>query len=198
MDKQGVVLILAGGRSRRMGTDKAQLPMANTTLLGWQRQRLATLNLPVLHSGPDGIVDVWPDFRGPLAGLYSALIQHPKQAFWLVIPVDMPALPLDRLRQLLHYMQDESLPVAYNNAPLPLAIPATTALRETLATWLTQPEGPRSLRALISHLNGRWLPEPLAEQDRLNLNTPEDWINFQAKYNFHLRVSSVSPGEASE
>lgn len=180
MTEQGAVLILAGGRSRRMGTDKAQLPMAGTTLLNWQRERLTALDLPVWHSGPDGIADAWPDFRGPLAGLYSALRHHPEADFWLVIPVDMPALPLDCLRRLVHNVKAGSQPVAYSNAPLPLAVPATAALRETLAAWLNQSGGPRSLRALMSHFNGRWLAEPLADYHRLNLNTPEDWAAFQA------------------
>lgn len=198
MTEQGAVLILAGGRSRRMGTDKAQLPMADTTLLNWQHQRLAALDLPVWHSGPGGIADAWPDFRGPLAGLYSALRHHPDAAFWLVIPVDMPALPLDRLRRLAQCMKAGSLPVAYSNAPLPLAVPATAALRETLATWLNQPDGPRSLRALMSHFNGRWLAEPLTEHHRLNLNTPEDWASFQALPEVQRSQPGMPRGETGD
>jgi molybdopterin-guanine dinucleotide biosynthesis protein A len=184
MNRQGAVLILAGGRSSRMGTDKAQLPMAGTTLLNWQRQRLAALNLPVWHSGPGGIIDMWSDFRGPLAGLYSALTQHPAPDFWLVVPVDMPALPLERLSQLMYCMQEESLPVAYQNAPLPLAVPATVELVNILRSWLEQPDGPRSLHALMSYSHGQWLAEPLTKQDNLNLNTPEDWVEFRAKLEF--------------
>lgn len=198
MDNSGAVLILAGGRSRRMGTDKARLPMANSTLLDWQRERLAALGLGVWHSGPGGIVDTWPDFRGPLAGLYSALLQRPEVSFWLLVPVDMPALPVERLSALLHHVQTESVPVAYHNAPLPLAVPATATLRETLAIWLNQADGPRSLRALMSHFNGRWLAEPLDEHDRLNLNTPEDWADFQAMSVARTRLSGEPTGDSGE
>ncbi len=165
--------------------------MADTTLLGWQYQRLAALDLPVWHSGPEGIVDAWPDFRGPLAGLYSALVQHPEPSFWLVVPVDMPVVPLDRLHRLIRHTQDESLPVAYSNAPLPLSVTVTSGLVDTLATWLDRPDGPRSLRALMSHFNGRWLAEPLADQDRCNLNTPEDWAEFQ-------KVTDLQPGSSGK
>lgn len=178
MNNQGAVLILAGGRSRRMGTDKAQLPMADTTLLDWQRGRLGALNLPVWHSGPSGIVDQWPDYRGPLAGLYSALKQHPEAAFWLVVPVDMPALPVTRLRQLAACVQYEALPVAFRDTPLPLAVPATVQLQATLNTWLSQADGPRSIRALMTHFNGRWLDDALNEHERLNVNTADDWQAF--------------------
>ena len=37
MSEQGAVLILAGGRSSRMGTNKAKLQIETTTLLDWQR-----------------------------------------------------------------------------------------------------------------------------------------------------------------
>ena len=198
MGRTGAVLILAGGRSRRMGTDKARLPMASRTLLDWQRERLAALELGVWHSGPGGIVDLWPDFRGPLAGLYSALKLHPEAAFWLVVPVDMPTLPLDRLRALVERMQLESVPVAYRNAPLPVAVPATATLRDTLATWLDQPDGPRSLRALMAHFNGQWLTEPLGERDCLNLNTPEDWADFQAMSEGFFRFTGESTGDTGE
>lgn len=198
MDKEGAVLILAGGRSRRMGTDKARLPMADGTLLDWQRGRLAALGLGVWHSGPGGIVDLWPDFRGPLAGLYSALMQRPEVDFWLLVPVDMPALPVERLSALQQQMHLESVPVAYENSPLPLAVPATATLRDTLATWLNQTDGPRSLRALMSHFNGRWLAEPLGEHDRLNVNTPEDWADFQAMSDGFPRHSGEPTGDSGE
>lgn len=199
MDRtKGAVLILAGGRSRRMGTDKARLPMANSTLLDWQRERLVALDLDVFHSGPGDIVDLWPDFRGPLAGLYSALMQRPEVGFWVMVPVDMPALPVARLRALVHQLHRESVPVAYRNAPLPLAVPVTAALRDTLATWLNQADGPRSLRALMSHLNGRWLAEPLAAHDRLNLNTPDDWADFQAMSDDFARGSGEPTGDTGE
>ena len=172
------MLILAGGRSRRMGTDKAQLPIAGTTLLDWQGKRLAALGLPVWHSGADGIQDEWPDYRGPLAGLYSALKQHPKMDYWLVLPVDMPALPLERLHQLIVSVTGKSVPVAFQYSPLPLAVPVSKQLIDTLEHWLSQPDGPRSIRALMEEFNGDWLEESLRENEQLNINTPEDWQAF--------------------
>lgn len=175
---QGAVLILAGGRSRRMGTAKAQLPIANTTLLNWQHERLAALGLPVWHSGVDGIKDAWPDYRGPLAGLYSALKQHPEMDYWLVLPVDMPTLPLARLRQLAVSATEKSALVAFQHSPLPLAVPASTQLTDTLENWLKQPDGPRSIRALMTAFNGCWLEETLGDNEQLNINTPQDWQTF--------------------
>lgn len=178
MFQDGALLILAGGRSRRMGSDKAQLVVAGTSLLNWQRERLSSLELPVWHSGPDGIVDQWPDFQGPLAGLHSALQQHPEIGFWLLMPVDMPALPVARLRQLAISVTDKAVPVAFQHSPLPLAVPASTRLFDTLTNWLQQVDGPRSIRALMTEFNGCWLEESLSENEQLNVNTPEDWQVF--------------------
>lgn len=182
MNTTGAVLILAGGRSHRMGTDKAQLPIAGITLLDWQRERLAALGLPIWHSGPGGITDEWPDYRGPLAGLYSALKQHPEAAFWLLVPVDMPALSLDCLGRLASNVQEEARPLAYQKSPLPLAVPNTESLQTTLSGWLHQVDGPRSIRELMTHFDGQWLPDELTEQDRLNVNTPQDWQAFQQQF----------------
>lgn len=178
MFNDGAILILAGGRSRRMGRDKARLPVAGTTLLNWQRERLSSLGLPVWHSGPDGIADLWPDFQGPLAGLHSALQQHPEVRFWLLIPVDMPALPVARLQQLAACVTAKAVPIAFHRSPLPLAVPASSELTDSLESWLMQADGPRSIRALMTAFNGHWLEESLSENEQLNVNTPQDWQAF--------------------
>lgn len=78
-------LILAGGRSRRMGRPKESLPFADTTLLGWQCRALASCTAPVvvvardrrqalpgLPAGTDVVADKEPDL-GPLAGIAVGL-----------------------------------------------------------------------------------------------------------------------------
>ncbi|WP_108126344.1 molybdenum cofactor guanylyltransferase [Saccharospirillum mangrovi] len=174
----GAILILAGGQSRRMGFDKAQLPIASTTLLDWQRDRLAALGLPIWHSGPDGIEDEWPDFRGPLAGIYSAVQQQPGVAFWVLVPVDMPALPLSALRPLIESVQQTFRPVAYQDTPFPLAVPNTEAVVSALDLCLNRPGGRKSIRAFMTLSEGNWLPSPLTDDDTLNINTPDDWAEF--------------------
>ena len=78
-------LILAGGRSRRMGRAKESLPIGDTTLLGWQCRTLAACTDPVVvvrrddgQALPDvpESVDVTADDApgiGPLCGLAAGL-----------------------------------------------------------------------------------------------------------------------------
>ena len=91
-------LILAGGRSRRMGRDKASLIWRGHSLLDHARRLAQAAGAdPVLISGrKDGLADPLPDL-GPAGGVL-ALVRHWQAAVdclparWLLLPVDMPAL----------------------------------------------------------------------------------------------------------
>ena len=61
-------IVLAGGRSSRMGTDKAGLSFRGMTLLEWQVSKLQRLGIEeIIISGSRGVRDVFPG-RGPLGG----------------------------------------------------------------------------------------------------------------------------------
>ncbi|HEX9069511.1 MAG TPA: molybdenum cofactor guanylyltransferase [Ktedonobacterales bacterium] len=98
MSESACAIVLAGGSSRRMGTDKALLSVGDWPLVTWMSQRLGSLVEHVIVAGPLAYqvlaptVLVVPDElpgRGPLGGLVSALRQsaHP---LCFVIAVDMP------------------------------------------------------------------------------------------------------------
>lgn len=179
------ILVLAGGRSRRMGRDKAHLEWKGSTLLAWQKQRLATLGWPVEHSGPEGIADITPGYPGPLGGLQAALASLPDVAVWVLVPVDMPAIRPDSVRRLAVEAARVGVPVAFRDCPLPLAVPVNQDLRTTLDRWLADADGPRSLFRLHQHGDGDWL-EPVPDANELiNLNTPEDWRRFQRHNSRH-------------
>jgi molybdopterin-guanine dinucleotide biosynthesis protein A len=103
-------VVLAGGRSTRMGTDKA--------FLEWQGRRLLDRQLDLLRSlepvqlfvagragvdytatGARVVCDAIPDL-GPLGGLAAAL-EAATAPFLLVLAVDLPAMTPDFLRGLL-------------------------------------------------------------------------------------------------
>ena len=92
-------LVLAGGRSTRMGTDKGLLHYHAKP----QRDHIAGLLAPfcekvflslnhkqVENASDNIIIDEFPD-AGPLGGIWSAMRQHPQVA-WLVVACDMPFL----------------------------------------------------------------------------------------------------------
>ena len=103
-------VLLAGGRSRRMGRDKALLPLPDGRLL-WQRQLAILCALepaelfvsgPAREGLPAGVrvlADEAPNL-GPLAGIAAAL--HAMRSTHLVVlAVDLPAMTTGYLLELL-------------------------------------------------------------------------------------------------
>jgi molybdopterin-guanine dinucleotide biosynthesis protein A len=98
----------AGGRSRRMGRDKARLPWGDTDLLGHALARLRAvadevrvLSGPELRHGERGVpvlVDPSADL-GPLGGLLAALESASGRAA-PVLAIDLPLVPAALLAHL--------------------------------------------------------------------------------------------------
>jgi molybdopterin-guanine dinucleotide biosynthesis protein A len=98
--------ILAGGKSSRMGEDKAFLQLGGKTLLERARALAFTVCGRVFvvgdcaRFGPEAIEDIFPN-SGPLAGLHAAL-SATKSDLNLVIAVDTPFLEPKFLKWMLH------------------------------------------------------------------------------------------------
>lgn len=170
-------LILAGGRSRRMGRDKAQLPWRGGTLLDHLIDVLREAGVSDVHvSGrqPDGrgIPDRHPDL-GPLGGLASALPVIADGAL-LVVPVDLPLLDPDLLTPLLAH--SEASAVRFRMQPMPLRLQVDAALRREVEALLDAEPAQRSMNTLFSRMQGIEITCPEALSGALlNCNTPQDW-----------------------
>ena len=106
--------ILCGGKSSRLGTDKAHAELGGKALLSHVIERLEPqvedllLSIGQDHPGLTSfqyrkVPDVVPSHRGPLIGLCSALRSLVEsQNEWLALcPCDAPFLPSDLVEQLL-------------------------------------------------------------------------------------------------
>lgn len=99
--------VLAGGRSRRMGTDKAFLEFDGRTLLARALDLLQALTPEVRIVGPAAkfaiygpvIEDVYAA-RGPLAGIHAALTSSTTELN-LILAVDLPLVTDSLLRFLV-------------------------------------------------------------------------------------------------
>jgi molybdopterin-guanine dinucleotide biosynthesis protein A len=169
------VLILSGGASSRMGQDKALLPIENTNLLTWQIQRFSDAGYPVIS----GLTDVFGGFNGPLAGIHAACVQCPEVDAFLVIPVDMPQLQVDTINRLIQTGERTGQSCCFQECPLPIFLPNSESLKLTLTQWLENPDGQRSVYALMKALNGVWVKPIEIENELMNINTPEQWQAFQ-------------------
>jgi molybdopterin-guanine dinucleotide biosynthesis protein A len=106
--------ILAGGKSTRMGADKAFLPMNGRTLLAHALETAHTLTNSVFIVGDPAkfagfgptIPDIFPD-TGPLGGIHAALAAD-KAEFNLMLGVDMPLMSGSLLSYLVQQAQASS------------------------------------------------------------------------------------------
>jgi molybdopterin-guanine dinucleotide biosynthesis protein A len=103
--------ILAGGRSSRMGRDKALLKLAGRPLIhhAVKKLRRVCMDVRVLSDNPELAVyaPIVPDIHpgcGPMGGIEAALT-HSIFEWNLFLPVDMPFLPSAYLRHWLMHIQ---------------------------------------------------------------------------------------------
>jgi molybdopterin-guanine dinucleotide biosynthesis protein A len=108
-------LLLVGGKSQRMGQDKALLRYTAVTQLERGAALLQSVCAQVaisqrreqsypLPSGTVAVHDQIDDMRGPLCGILSAMRTYP-EAHWLVMACDLPHVRRSTLQQLIQYFE---------------------------------------------------------------------------------------------
>ena len=177
-------VLLAGGRSRRMGRDKALLPVPGGGLL-WQRQIgiLRSLGPAELFiSGParPGFPEdacLLADDRpgcGPLAGIAAALGAM-RAPLLVVLAVDLPAMEADYLRGLLARCAPGMGSVPHGEFYEPLAAVYPRECLETARERLRG--GSLALQGFVRAAGSLLRPRPIAPGEKMlfvNWNEPGD------------------------
>ena len=189
-------LLLAGGKSRRMGQDKATLLYQGRTQLARTLDLLRQLDIPSslsIRQGQDlpdeaksadataiqdqpGLEDI-----GPFGGILSAFAKLPRHAL-LVLACDLPFLDNETLETLLAQREPTRLATAYRShhdgLPEPLCAiwepHGLPHLREQLEARLRCPR--KILIQGDTHLLTLPIPHALD-----NINTPEDYAEALAR-----------------
>lgn len=185
MDANGSCLgvVLAGGRSQRMGVDKARLLWRGRTLLEHATAMLRDAGCSrVLVSGDYPgyacVPDQFPD-RGPLGGLAS-VVAHAGEARWLVVAIDQPLLDAAMLRALLVGLET-GMEIArgicrYGEEPLPMALSVSDDTRHWMRHAVSGDAGHRALKGLQDRLRVHSLKADASVRARLRgANTPAEW-----------------------
>lgn len=192
MAKTGnVAAILAGGRSRRMGANKAEMMFEGEPLLARGARRLAPAVDEVVVIGPQSLAPLVPDARvvedalpsiGPLGGLYTALTTTTSARIFLVA-CDMPFVSPGLVRAMLALAETredadavvlnangrmQPLHVVYARGCLPAIERALTTNDHSLHTLLAQ----LAVVAIDTETVRREDPDGLSA---FNVNTPGDW-----------------------
>lgn len=184
----GHAAILAGGRSRRMGQDKAGLHIGGEPLLLRVVHVLQALPSEVVIIGPREraalapgipiIADRWPNC-GPLGGIASALAACSQESV-LVVGCDMPFLNAPLLRYLTELVpgydavvvrvdgREHTLHAVYQRRCLPVLEKQLAAGNLRVRDFLKQLE----VRFVEGLDLERFDPTHLSV---FNVNTPEEW-----------------------
>lgn len=169
-------VVLAGGRSSRMGRDKAGLVWRGKPLLqhmGDLLREAGAARVVVSGDYPDagGIPDSERGL-GPLGGIASVADALPDGPL-LIVPVDMPMITVPLLARLAGI---DARCVCLHEHMLPMRLQLDARLRGWLQDALRLPPSRRSLRALHAAQDGVSLPLPDDVAAQLgNLNTPGQW-----------------------
>ncbi len=178
-----VGVVLAGGRSRRMGCDKALLPWQGRTLLDhaiarFRHAGFATVAVSGDRPEHSGILDAYPE-AGPLGGLLAVARAY-QERYLVVVPVDMPKLTADWLIELAAHCEAAAA-THFLGFPMPLSVKASPEVIAELEWRLTDPGRPRAVRAWLCDLHAAALPLPTHPIDTFdNANTPENWKTMRA------------------
>jgi molybdenum cofactor guanylyltransferase len=178
-------LVLTGGRSTRMGRDKAALAWHGRPALERACEMLAACTDGAFVSlRPDQAGDPLRSARphivdgatgqGPIAGIAAAQAARPEAA-WLVLACDLPFVDAGTLANLLERRDTANLATAYRSAhdclPEPLCAIWEPASRGPVLEFIR--EGRQCPRKLLISFGATLidLPHPLALD---NVNTPDE------------------------
>ena len=184
-------VILAGGKSRRMGRPKALLPWRDATLIEEVAARIGpeTAEILVVTNDPGSLPplearlvgDIFPG-RGPLGGLHSGLY-HSRTPWILLVACDQPFISPPFLRFLSRTARattaDAVVPSLKEGLLEPLQAAYNRRMLPRLTRWL---EEDRSLKVtdFYPEISVRYVPPAEwaffgTRQDLFfNINTPED------------------------
>lgn len=184
-------VILAGGKSRRMGgVDKGLIDFLGKPMVAHVIQRLAPQVDEVLINanreveryaafGHPVVTDDIADFAGPLAGLHKAM-QVAKHPYVLMVPCDSPMLPMNLVDRLMRGLieRDADLAVAKTGAQ---AHPVFCLCRKSLLPDLQDflENGGRKIDAWYQHLNVAEILFNDNAQAFANINTPEELLGLE-------------------
>jgi len=113
-------IILSGGKSSRMGTNKSFLKIGDKTIIERLRDLLQSIfkDVILITNEPDDYqflnLPIYEDIfrhRGPLAGIHSGL-KHSKKNLNFIISCDLPFMTKEMINYLIDYKTDKLITVA--------------------------------------------------------------------------------------
>lgn len=189
------MIVLAGGRSSRMGTDKSDLVYQDQTFLEIQIEKGRLLGIEdILASGYRGtscsgrlVMDRFAE-RGPLGGL-EACLRQAKNERCLVLSVDTPLVSVEELKRLVEADAGNHAPatlLAHGSRQEPLMGVYSVRLSKAMAEALEGGNG--SVLSFLKKCGYSLYHSHGAEAQFQNINKMSDYKNLlQSDRDKHLK-----------
>lgn len=192
----GTAIILAGGKSTRMGFDKQFLQIDQRRLMDSLVKKLEVefneiiivTNKPEHYIGLDHkIITDKIVGRGPLSGIHAGLLEASSK-YSFVVACDMPNVNMKYVKYMMHSMKDPTLEgcvTRINDKTEPFISFYSKELIEKIEKSLE--EGRRSIRSIFKYSKIKYIDESEARKFSpdwdmfLNLNTQEDLDRYLSK-----------------
>lgn len=183
-------IILAGGKSRRLGRNKVLESVSGKTLIQcvFERLKPAASQILIVTSqenrrlaypeGADILVDDFPG-KGPLSGIYTGL-SAARYEYSIVVACDMPLLNTKLLRYLVDRSRGFDAVVPRLNPEIVEPLHAVYSKRCLNAMKAQLETSCLDMRSLLERLNVRYIsPEECRETDHklesfININNQDD------------------------
>ncbi|MEM0900005.1 MAG: molybdenum cofactor guanylyltransferase MobA [Pseudomonadota bacterium] len=186
-------MVLAGGRSSRMGSNnKALIQFGSEMLLKRGLRKLSAqvdtvfvssdLSADELRIGSmKAISDALPNHQGPLAGILTGLryarANHPDTQYLATVPCDAPFFPHDLVEKLVAAVgASNQVAIARSgDRPHPVFALWPTEIADPLDSWLAG-QNRRGLMAFLDTVENMEVEFPINDgvDPFFNVNTPED------------------------
>ena len=172
-------VVLCGGQSSRMGSDKGLLKPEAKTWVQTAFDKLAELNFTTVISvnkkqyddyafifGPTALIsdDATLAIHGPLSGVLSVHLRHPSDDL-LVLACDMPLMETGLLKELLvnyhQYSNADALVYTNDGEPEPLCgIYKSGGLAQIIKLYRSNQLPKHSMKYMLEHINTNFLVLP--------------------------------------
>jgi molybdopterin-guanine dinucleotide biosynthesis protein A len=180
MDELAAV-ILVGGKSSRMGQDKASLPYKGKRLVDVVADSIRSASVSRIYvSGKIADYPSFPDLLsecGPVSGICSCILRLSiNYKRLLFVPVDMPYLTADLIRLLIDCPARK--PHHIEGHPLPCIVSTNETVIRHADKCIQELVKKRklSVKEFLAALNAISVPLPEQMEKALtNTNTPEEW-----------------------
>lgn len=185
-------IILAGGKSSRMGSDKGFIVLGKLLFIEHVIEALAPLvnNIIIVSDkskydefGYKRVKDLVKD-SGPVAGIYSGL-KASKTEYNIILSCDIPLINKEMLETLIVNIDDETdvIQISSEGKTMPLIALYKKSVLSTFEELLLK-RGEKRLRRVVNHLRNKTIEiDDSLHSCVENINTVEQLIALRNEYN---------------